>query len=108
MLISISAYVFIAPKEQISESEKRALATWPEFSLQGYINGNYFASISSYINDHFPLRLKMIELANQIRYNLGIHPQSQERIILVHPSTENEPALVNDTTAKAYNDDFKA
>jgi hypothetical protein len=108
MLMVLSTYVFIGPKQQISENEKRNLATWPDFTLEKYFNGGYFDAISLYVNDHFPLRIKMIDWANQIRYGLGIHPESEERIIIVPSNTESQTALINDTLTKEYNDDFKA
>ena len=107
-LISITGIIISAPKKEISEIEKRELATWPEFSISDYMNGKYFASISLYVNDNFPLRLKLIELANHIRYNMGIHPRYEERIIIVPPAKEEETTAKNDTINKKYIDDFKA
>ena len=107
-MMGLSVYVFLGPTEQVSESEKRTLASWPQFNTADYYNGKYFDDISVYVNDHFPLRLAMIDWANKIRYRLGVHPQSEERIIIVPPSSEIQIESVQDTIIKDYNDDFKA
>ena len=83
LLIITSAFLVVSQKETISESEKRTLATWPAFTGESYFNGAYFDSITGYINDHFPLRSKMVDLAQQIRYYLGFHLPEEERVVVI-------------------------
>ena len=108
LLLVTSTFLVVSQKQTISESEKRTLATWPSFSSESYLNGMYFDSITSYINDHFPLRAGMVDLAQQIRYYLGFHLPEEERIIVVAPPQEITQGSESDTTQRMYDDDFRA
>ena len=83
LILFVSSVVIFNKKELVSKSEKRTLATWPEFSISNYTSGLYFANISLYINDHFPLRSNMVDIAQKIRYHLGFHFDKEERIIVI-------------------------
>lgn len=109
LLLITSAFLVVSQKETISESEKRTLAVWPSFSSDAYFTGSYFDSITGYINDHFPLRTGMVDLAQQIRYYLGFHLPEEERIIVVAAPEEISPQTnESDTTQRLYDDDFQA
>ena len=108
LLIITSAFLVVSQKETISESEKRTLATWPVFTGDSYFNGTYFDSITGYINDHFPLRSKMVDLAQQIRYYLGFHLPEEERVVVIAAPEETSQQSESDTTQRLYDDDFRA
>lgn len=43
----------IKADQRVSEHENRVLASKPEFTLQGFISGNYMKDFETYINDQF-------------------------------------------------------
>ncbi|MBQ9468648.1 MAG: hypothetical protein IJU52_06550 [Clostridia bacterium] len=53
---------FLLPKKDYSKTENRALAHFPEFTLQKLADGKFTAGTVSYIKDHFPLREEYVEL----------------------------------------------
>ena len=109
LLIATSALLMFSQKQLVSESEKRTLAVWPTFSIDSYLQGTYFDSLSGYINDHFPMRSKMVDLAQLIRYNLGFHLPEEERVIVIAaPEENNAGPSDSDTTQRVYDDDFRA
>ncbi len=108
LVIITSAFLVVSHKESISESEKRTLAAWPAFTGDSYFNGTYFGSITGYINDHFPLRSKMVDLAQQIRYYLGFHLPEEERVVFIAAPEETSQQSESDTTQRLYDDDFRA
>ena len=48
--------IILPARPTISEREKRRLAEFPEFSVEGMLNGDYFQDISSWYADTYPLR----------------------------------------------------
>lgn len=57
LTISILLCAFlIIPDRNISEAENRALKTFPKFSVNGLISGDYTADLAEYISDQFPAR----------------------------------------------------
>jgi len=109
LLLITAVLLVISEKATISESEKRTLSLWPSFSTEAYCSGSYFDSISGYVNDHFPLRTSMVDLAQQIRYYLGFHLPEEERIVVVAaPETTSLQSAELDTAQRLYDDDFQA
>lgn len=109
LLLFVSSVLIINKKELVSTSEKRTLATWPVFTVKNYTTGLYFESISQYVNDHFPLRSNMVDLAQKIRYHLGFHFDEEERIIVITtPKKEKNIKPTLDTLQKKFDDDLKA
>jgi len=107
IIITIAIILIVSDKKTTSENEKRVLATWPIFTIDGYKSGKYFHQISEYINDHFPLRDQLITMAQDIRYHLGVHPEFAERVIIIPPSSNENDVVSSDTTTKEYDADFK-
>ena len=50
----------------VSESEKRTLATWPEFSWKSLGDGSYFSGISDFIKDTFWQRDTLINFSSKL------------------------------------------
>lgn len=46
----------VLPKQEISVNEKRALAKFPQFTLQKLFSGKWERDFEGYISDHFPAR----------------------------------------------------
>ncbi|MEY3649233.1 MAG: hypothetical protein RLZ13_2118 [Bacteroidota bacterium] len=109
-LVAISLLFVFGPKEKISLSEKRSLATLPALTWDSYISGTFSKGMQSYINDHFPFRAQAVRLTEAFRYNLGFHLQNQEKIVVVgNPNKIKEPEDSNlDSAAqKAYLEGFE-
>ena len=66
---------FLIPlRPEVSYSEKRELAKFPEFSFTALADGSYFDDISLWFSDTFPGRETWITLAN---YDDSLHGYSQ-------------------------------
>ena len=52
----VAVGLLVLPRPTISESEKRNLATFPEFTWDAYWNGKYTEDISYFFNDTVPFR----------------------------------------------------
>ncbi len=50
-----------------SESEKRDLKTFPEFSVEAIISGSYFDDISTWFSDTFPFREQLTRLNTTVK-----------------------------------------
>ena len=109
-LVAISLLFVFGPKEKISLSEKRTLATLPALTWDSYISGAFSKGMQGYINDHFPFRAQAVRLTEAFRYNLGFQLQNQEKIVVVgNPKKVQAPEDSNlDSAAqKAYLEGFE-
>lgn len=52
----VAVGLLVLPRPTVSESEKRNLATFPEFTWDAYWNGKYTEDISYFFNDTVPFR----------------------------------------------------
>lgn len=52
----LSASLFLLPKKDYSENEKRILAKSPEFSFDALADGKFTEDLESFVSDQFPLR----------------------------------------------------
>jgi hypothetical protein len=66
---------FLIPlRPNFSESEKRSLATFPEFSVKDLVSGDYFDDITLWFSDTFPGRERWISLS---QYTTTFHGYSE-------------------------------
>lgn len=56
VIFILSASLFLLPKKEFSENEKRILAKSPEFSLEALADGKFTKDLESFVSDQFPLR----------------------------------------------------
>ena len=56
VLVFFGAWIYIAPRAEISESENRVLADFPKISSNTLLNGAFFEGLSAFYKDRFPLR----------------------------------------------------
>ena len=85
---------FLIPlRPEVSYSEKRELAKFPEFSFTALADGSYFDDISLWFSDTFPGRETWITLAN---YDDSLHGYSQISISGELPVTETVPPILED------------
>jgi hypothetical protein len=81
-LISGSVLFVFSEKKEISESEKRKLTTWPGIHLAGLLDGSLMHQYQKYIDDHFPFRSSLVELAFLMNEGKGIKAANNARLIV--------------------------
>ncbi len=109
-LVAISLLFVFGPKEKISLSEKRTLATLPTLTWDTYISGAFSKGVQLYINDHFPFRAQAVRLTEAFRYNLGFQLQNQEKIVVLgNPKKIQalEDSNLDSAAQKAYLEGFE-
>lgn len=95
-MVAITTLFVMSPKQKISLSEKRTLATLPALTWDNYLSGDFSKGINLYINDHFPFRAEAVRLTEAFRYNLGFQLQNQEKIVVV-----GKPKKIPDSSAES-------
>ena len=66
--------IFLKRSSGFSESENRELYSFPSFSIESLLNGEYTSSITSYFTDTVPNREKLKELTKGFTNFLGVSP----------------------------------
>jgi len=82
-LISLAAPVLIlaAPYEPRSMQESEQLSPMPEFTVEGIVNGSFFADISDYLSDHIPGRSFWLKL--QTKVTLGLQKKEINNVYVL-------------------------
>ncbi len=72
LLYAVTVLSFIIPlRPSYSESEKRYLTKFPEFTIEALASGDYFSQISTWFSDTFPFREQLIRLNGSIKELYG-------------------------------------
>ena len=72
LLTALVVFSFdFAHRPSFSESEKRELAEFPEFSVSSLFSGEYFSDINLWFSDTFPFRDNFVKTSAQIKKLLG-------------------------------------
>lgn len=61
----------VIPDKTFSKEERRYLAQWPVFHIEGALNGSYETKAELYFSDQFPLRnfwVRIEEGTNQVLF----------------------------------------
>ena len=69
LLGGLAAYIW-TPDKTVSESERRTLTKWPEFSLKTWQDGSWAKRLETYGQDQNPLREQLRGIKAQVQYNL--------------------------------------
>ncbi len=112
---------FIIPlRPTYSDSEKRELTKFPEFSVESLASGEYFSEISTWFSDTFPFREQLLELNSSVKNfygfeNVAIHgdidqsddiPDAPVKVPEVTvPETTEPPKMPTDDELKENNGD---
>ena len=97
ILLTFAVLAFTLPKPTISEREKRDLATFPAFSLDAVLSGEWMRDFELYFSDTFPFREDFVGLASAIREHYGVR---YDGIRVITPAvTPDEPVFVATTPA---------
>lgn len=89
LLFGVTAGMFIFERPTVSMEENRTLATLPEFSVEGYLDGSYTNGVSEYYNDTVPFRSTFKVWIQNIRKLMGLSGGA-----VLHggvPTLQNEP-----------------
>jgi hypothetical protein len=84
-----SALIF-APRVSVSETERRELETFPEFSLKSLLSGGYTRQINVYFSDTVPLRENINEVSAFFKNIAGVRVDD---VRLHNVVIANNPAL---------------
>ena len=105
VLFSAAVAAFaILPRGEVSETEQRKLAQFPEFSAADFIDGEYTNGITNYFNDNVPYRDDLKRLAAQIRNLYGVSYNDAQIIgpvAVITEETEDEPEEIPPETTPA-------
>lgn len=72
MLYAGTILAFIIPlRPSYSETEKRLLAKFPEFTVEAFASGDYFSDISTWFSDTFPFREQLTRINTKIKNLYG-------------------------------------
>ena len=109
MLFGIPLLYFVLPKQKISVGEKRKLAVVPALNYESYIKGAWADSMDSYVDDHFPFRTSMIDMAVELQSWKGIHLKEQEKVFVSQKPKVNKNKDEKDSTESELNflDEFE-
>lgn len=103
VLAILTIVAFLIPlRPTVSYSEKRELASFPEFSMDSLLSGDYFDDITLWFSDTFPGRETWISLSNVTE---SLHGYSEIAIVegdfleeIINPAGEDTPASIPDST----------
>ena len=74
LVVLIWSALFISawfhPSQEISESERRKLAQFPELSVNTIVNGSFMSKFEDYTLDQFPLRDTFRQVKSLFHYNI--------------------------------------
>ncbi len=76
LLCFTAVFYFVVPDKDISNDENRALAQFPDLTLENLSSGKFTAGINSYMSDQFPFRAPFIKLGDNISSVLELKKSS--------------------------------
>lgn len=77
LLLGALLGLLVPLRPDVSKAENRTLTKFPEFSLETFLNGEYFSDISTWYSDTFPLRDPLITANQKITALYGIKGEEQ-------------------------------
>lgn len=94
-LFAVSVASLIIPlRPTVSETEKRELTRFPEFSTESLMDGTYFSGIETWFADTFPFRETLISWNNTMWSHSGIQTDS------IHGEVKQGDEIPDVNTAK--------
>ena len=79
LLLGALLGLLVPLRPDVSEVENRTLTKFPEFTLETFLNGEYFSDISTWYSDTFPLRDQFITANQKITALYG--PKANEQVL---------------------------
>lgn len=83
--------LFTLPRSEFSESEKRKLEEFPEFSREAFFSGEYTRQINFYFSDTVPFRENITEASSRIKNKMGfqIDGVTLHNVVINDKNSEN-------------------
>ena len=98
--LGLTVTAWVHPSQEISESERRKLAQFPELSVSSLVNGGFMSKFEDYTLDQFPLRDTFRTIKSLFHYNIlgqkdnnGIYIVDGYAAKLEYPLNENSVQL---------------
>lgn len=95
------------PPEEISDTERRKLAQFPELSVETLLNGKFMTEFEEYTLDQFPLRDNFRQLKALFHYNVLGQKDNNDIIIFDGYAAKQEYPLNENSVQKAL-DKFRS
>ena len=80
LILGMVFFIF-TPKNNMSVAEKRKLSSIPAYSWKGILDGSIMKKYEFYIDDHFPFRGSLIDLAFVLNEKKGFQGKNNVRFI---------------------------
>ena len=97
---------WLLPSEDISDSERRKLAQFPELSVETLLNGKFMTEFDAYTLDQFPLRDNFRQLKALFHYNI-LGQKDNNDIILYEGYAAKQEYPLNENSVKKALDKFR-
>ena len=98
VLATLGILFFITPRMEVSDLERRTLASFPVATGSSVASGEYTRSIDLFVADQFPFRETLVEAAFWLRDHRGLPAPAAA------PSASREPTVAALTPAKPTGD----
>lgn len=97
----LTAFAWFSPGKDISDTERRALAQFPELSIKTLLSGDFMGKFESYTLDQFPLRDTFRQIKALFHYNIYQQKDNNDIYIADGYAAKLEPALHSDSLSHA-------
>ncbi len=74
LVLAVGVLLCVLPRPTYSDTEKRPLASFPTFSVESYLSGDFTSGINAYYNDTIPGRDFFKDLTGRISKLFGLRP----------------------------------
>ena len=105
LLLSLCAWVF--PSQDVSESERRKLAQFPELTVETLLNGKFMSEFEEYTLDQFPLRDRFRQIKALFHYNV-LGQKDNNGIILFEGYAAKQEYPLNENSVNKALDKFRS
>lgn len=98
----IAIAMLVLPRPTVSNIEQRPLATWPEFTFEEFMNGEYTNGITEFYDDTVPYRDSLKNIGAGITGLFGVNYEDAEihgQLSQITTPSENEETPPEITTA---------
>ncbi len=101
-------FIFM-PKADISNKEKRKLATFPTLNSENYLAGIWTKQVDKYVDDHFPFRMSFISATDFFHAAKGFQLEHSERVVVLPKKKAKHQEKTIDSTKSqmAFLDEFE-
>lgn len=103
IIIVMLTLIIVLPKKEFSANENRFLEKFPTLSIKNIISGEYMASMTDYISDHFPFREELLGFKTKVFKILGMRRQNDVYYVKDYLVKEYEKPVNNEKIVRIVN-----